>query len=688
MTIKKKSQMFKIPWETLAWLEDQRFLVECLLGLESFGLESKWQFEAIGIEDHGLPTFGGSEFFKRQEPNDRVKESSLQFRPGYEKLTFWEVDQEAVTTFSLAIKGESSTREFFGKSVFKNLKTCKEEIEQKEQSSNEGKSHHKKFTFVRIRIDPSKVLELDKNFSLGNLLNLSERELKILTAKKHFNVYIQKIWKKFEKKNIVAVLDKLGNDVSQLDFVRKHSSFVYLLLKIDFTDLEKKFMLYGDYVNSKSPETNPRASYDIENEEKVYKNLDEYLVEVRRLRIRQWFIKEVVIKNIEYMLKNGETQRFVLKILKDDLLVERVKTTQEFQQVDVSSINQDCQKPNIQFNRSLKKKVIPKETPLLDFLVKFVKSKALRQNSFSALDHVMATLFDFTEIKLVSFRQARMENRTRLIRRLLEEDSKFIKRFEPIIRELELHPSIIMSHSKTYKSLAILLTKLNDGRLFNIFFRLTRNLGLLVSSKNCNYIVQEIMTRISQHRKGQRELKLILEEIEDPQLSKKMKIRSFTYEENLEIVCCYIQDQIKNTILDNFKDLVTQKYAKYVIAMVLQDSQMMANGEDGDSLLKKLTYKAIEITKSRQSKVVFTSETGINTVVTLISITPLHLKLKLIRACGKLLMENIETLTKTRKIIFFIGVIYKYYRSFNDYIIKFRKNYEEELKRESTRFFE
>lgn len=671
----ERMETLKLSPNKALWLENKDFIQECLLGLQSFNLQQASDFEKLGLFNHELVD-ETSIYFKNPRAEDLVNYIMKNRLDGLE-LDFGSIDSSAQESLNLNFKDEGFTKNFFGRNFMKNIQK-KLNVSSKSDNESDGvdegtngkeKSKSSKSKF-RIKVNNfDKPIELNSDFDLEILIGLGKPDLQILAERKFFVIFVQKNWRKFRKRNMLIVAKKMVKGLRITELTQTQGNFIHLLMKVDFVNIEDNYMLFDGFKRIQDWDKKyPRY------QQTQYESYEEMISEVERLRMRDWFIREVILKNFSEFFNNDIGHRMILKFLKDELLVERLKNDRIFHRVDVSPQAYFSQDELQGWFRKLGrgKKLIPSGTPLLDFLISFVNENFFELRNSTKMDILMTNLFVFTEIKLVCCEEVSKRNRPRLVQRFADEDKGFMMRFGTLIRYMESDPFNILGKIQTNKSLSILLTKLDDDFLFPFFFEVYPNLKFMISSKHCNYIVQEVLERVDEYQRGERMIYLNLEEINDPKISALIDINEFTYEQNIDKICQDIYQTARTTLVLGFNRIMTQKYAKFVVCQMLKKNKMRSKESE---FLQSMVNKMTNIMNRGDSTSIFISEAGLSAVIMLISILPLGQKFRLIRACGMTTLKEIEKLTKTPKIFGFIEILFKYYSCLREYKKQFRTTY-------------
>lgn len=548
------------------WLKDDNFLVDCFLGLQVFNLGSATEYEALGLFHHNLND--KTSIFVCNPNADRIVGRIKRDVIPHINLDFGSVDQYAQTKISLPKKSGSFVKNFFGKDFFGGSVDTPEE----------AKPHSPR---LLIQLEHSRsTFELkDDGMDLEKLALLDKQDILQLAGDKQFLTIFQKIWPRVKKKHLFTMLKKLRSDLFALSFSKNHSTFIYFLMKLDFSDIENSYMLYNDYYTN---------NYNIDSVGMVegqYKSYEEYMSEVKRLIVREEFVQNYILRDFDSVFQNEISHRMFQKFLKDDILIERLKEDSCFQRLDFSSnvtsfiIDGPKTIHNSIFKvittsklspQNLKLRIIPSKSHLLERTINFVNINFLDYKQSLQMTKTITTIIDFTEVKLVSFKEARVKERSVLIQRLKNQDKIYLTKLDSLIGYLDSRPLEILEKTQLNKSLTNLLLRMGDDFLLNFFFRVSSNLKVMISSRHCNYLVQEVMERLDLYLRGKKMKNVDLGAIEDQEIKALIGIEK-TYSKKLNVIAFEVRKRIRDIFLLNFQKIMVQKYAKFVVCYLISN---------------------------------------------------------------------------------------------------------------------
>lgn len=695
LMLQKKISKFSRVGEVYEWLEDGDFLTQLELGLPVFSLSNSNGKSAGKLVSYNSYTSLAS----IDNMYAGLWVDGSEFIPKSFEIDLKETDRKSILSLNLNLKNLSFVKNFFGKNFFdkiqKNNEKRKLKLEIQSKKSEEQKIEN---TRLKLELDSGeKTIVFNEDFDFKFLLEITKRDLLFLTKEKNFVSFIQKNWIRLSKAHMSTLLGQLKNDFLQLTYTRNQCNFLYFLMKINFTEIEKVYMLYQDYKSKNYVEKENTVSANHE-EERFYTGIEEFKSEIERLRMRDQYIREVILENFEKMYKDEIGYTVIQKHLKDEVKIERIKRGRVYLRLDFSkdaiSYNDRNGSPR-QLNLTeflgnfdqkdpefdpFQMKLIPSATPLLSFVIKFVNRNFFLLKNSNMMEKTMTTIIDFTEIKLVSYRRAREEARETVMKRLRREDQRYIQKFRPIIDHLKSNPDSVTSNYRINKSLVIFLTKLNDNFVFHFFFKIYSKLEFMISSKNCNFLVQEILERIDSHERGIKRLELGLSEIEDRELqSFVMAVRD--QEKKITRICRKIKDDIRTIFERKFKTMVTQKYAKFVICHLLSPSyhigalKIQNRDKEFKKFVEKMIKKLFGFIEKEKIRTIFTSETCSLAITMIIAVAPFTEKCKILQKTGKLIMENAKKTINSSNTLKFISTIYMYYKHLKSHQQKLSRKY-------------
>lgn len=594
--IKSVIETNKMKVKDINWLEDDEFMMELILGFEIFNLKTAGEFEKIGVFNHGLQDNSGiSEYGEKAEAVlKKIEEEEMKDL----KLDFTSANEFCNSKIYLPPKDGNFIKNFFGGTFYENIKNTKgDKILKEDEIENNNKEE---FTLIN-----GYKFSIDDNFDWGFLLNLKEEEILYLVSDKRFYSTFQINWHKIPKVILSRLAIKFLAKMGEMSFVKNQSSFLYLLLRIDFSGLDSSHILFEDYVEGNYLIT---AEF-LENEENYYSDIEEFKAEVLRLKIRNEYIKNILIERFEDdYFYNEISVRTFQKFLKDEIMAKRLSLDEDyFQRINFSCVDFQCFKnPKRNYNVSrilkthpvdLSKKIIPLNNLLLDYTLEFVNNNFDRFGNSLNMTKTILTLSDFVEIKMVSYRKANYAKKDFIIKRHLEEDQIFLRKFDPILDYIYENPRKFEIKNQINKGITSLITKLEDEQLFRFYFNSLRNLNDMISCRHRNYLLQEVFQRLDNRIKKKMirgskkffDLSIInLPEIKEYIYSKRLRIHK-----KFKIIKNEMLDEIRDLFLRDFEKVLSQKYSKYVVCFVItEDDELTADTKIPEEV--KMRYQNVE----------------------------------------------------------------------------------------------
>lgn len=609
-SVRRIIQTQKMKVKNLDWLEDEEFLMDCYLGLQNFNLCNSEEFEKLGIFNHGLND-GTSILDHHPELKTRIQKISEINLKGI-KLNFDLENEYAKSKVTLPSRTSNFIKNFFGTKFYWRIKN--KNTQYKEKSHNFERS----VDIENVYDLPSGgVLRTGSNFSWEKLLKLSANDILSLAAQKDFLHFVQQNWENLKKSQLLKLIFKLRENLYEMCFTKNHNTFVYFLLKIDFSRLDNYFMLYEDYCQNVFD-----SGIETNNKTPVFENFEEVYSETIRMLIREEFIEKIIIKDFdEEFYKSNISVRTFQKFLKDEIMCERIKKSDEyFQKVEFNNFKSwiievgesaiPHRKIQKKAEENLNRMIIPKKSKLLNFVINFTNQNFTRYKNSIHMTKTLLTLIDFLDIKLVSYNDAKSTTRSVVVQRLKQQDENHLKKLDPITNFVLDAPRELLEKNQINKGLVSLITKLPNEILFKIFFSVSDHLSDMISCRHNNYLVQEVLERLEAYSNHKKFQKLDFESI-IPGSIKIMTKGLKKFRKKMIIAALEVKKWIRETFLLNFDLILKHKFAKYVVCSLLEGEDSLRKVDDAlprplkirymsqDEFLEKATDSMLKIESKR-----------------------------------------------------------------------------------------
>lgn len=558
-------ESFKLKISSVKWIEDNEFL------------------------HHWVNKFGIF-YLKKLQTDEDEKLLEREFRP---------VDDFAVEKLSLPTKGGNFLKNFFFNTFYKNSPLNMEATQGSSAEEN----------LVKFKLEPfGKYYDAKEDPFFEEFTQLDKNEILQVIGNREFLAHVHKNWMKFTKAGLLSLIKKLRFDLKEIILSKYRSSFVYYLFKLDFSDLDKVYVLYNDFYSGKiEKETIEREEVD---EPVRYRSYNELVAEVQRLCLREELIRDLIIPGYQKYFGNEVSHRVIQKMLKDDIMAHRIMSDGTYRAIDFSNWRlgffDEYRGPEYELASKLMKrnglsrhsfgrmrrKLLPSRLALLSYAIQHVSKNFSTSTNSIQMTKTITTLIDFSVIKVISKQEIREKQRGMIIQRQKLEDRQFFKRLQPLIGYMNHNPKRIFKKSHLNKSLTYLMNRMPNEQLVNFFLKICENIRELVSNQHCNYLVQEVLERFDLCLKGKRMANIDFKFITDRGIKRLIGAEEY-YQRKVVVLILEYRKKIRDCYLDNFREMMTEKYTKFVICSLISstDSHFFF-GQDGKPKYKR--YKTQE----------------------------------------------------------------------------------------------